>query len=246
MKLKFTVSVFILSLSFIAAQTKFKNGNELIKAMHNTYKGKWYKHFTFSQKMEHYRNDSIIKKEVWHEASTLPGNLIIKFDTKNSGNGIIFSNHKVYGLKDGKTTFSSPMVHDLLLVGLDVYFLKPEQTCKILDSIGYNLNKIREDVFEGRKVYVVGADKDDEQTPQFWIDAERLYMHRIIYKKKENVQDVVFGDYTKMNNYWVAKTIYFKMNGKLGLIEKYYDIKFPKTIDSKIYLPENFGNTSLN
>lgn len=230
------------------AQTSanYKNGNDLIKAMYHKYEGKWYKYFTFSQNMEFYRNDSLIKKDVWHEAALFPGNLLIKFGEKNAMDGVLFSNFNVYSFQKDKEMQSAPMVHDLLLVGLDVYFYKPEFTCHLLDSLGYDLKKIREDVFEGRKVFVVGANKDDLESPQFWIDAERLYMHRIIYKKKGKVSDVIFADYEKMKNYWVSKTIIFKQNGKLNLIERYYDIKFPKQIPTEYFDPSKFNSVILN
>lgn len=229
------------------AQKTFKinDGNSLIKAMHKKYDGKWYKYFTFSQNMEFYRNDSIIKRDIWHEAAALPGKLLIKFESKDSKNGVIFSDFKVTSFRDGQKPQSSPMVHDLLLIGLDVYFMKPERTCHILDSLGYCLSKIREDVFEGRKVYVVGADKGDNESRQFWIDAERLYMHKVIYKQKNKTNEVIFADYEKMSNYWVSKTIHFKQNGKLNLIERYYDIKFPKFISEDFFKPERFNEIKL-
>lgn len=222
------------------------NGKELIDAMHTKYaNGKWYKYFTFSQNMEYYRNDSIIKKDIWHEAASLPGKLLIKFKEKNAKNGVLFENNMVHSYTENKDPISLPMVHDLLLVGLDVYFLKPEVTCHLLDSLGYNLSKIRDDVFEGRKVYVVGADKGDLESRQFWIDAERLYMHRIIYKKKKQVNEVVFADYVQKKKYWVAPTIIFKVNGKLNLIEKYEDIKFPKSLNPDLFDPKKFNEVKL-
>jgi hypothetical protein len=249
------VSLFLLSAQK-KAKTKYADGNELIKAMHKAYSpDKWYKYFTFSQNMEFYRNDSVIKKDIWHEAYA-PGSLIIKFGTKDSKDGVLFSNFKVTSFSKGNEPKSAQRVHDLLLVGLDVYFYDPVRTCKILDSLGYCMSKIHEDVFEGRKVYVVGADKGDLESKQFWIDAERLYMHRIIYDQKARsddrpvgrgkINDVIFGDYTKMENYWMSKTIIFKTNGKLGLIERYYDIKFPKTLPADWFDPKKFNEVVLD
>lgn len=242
---------FVLSVSFCMAQSKKKSGvryadgKELIKAMHKMYApDKWYKYFTFSQNMEFYRNDSIVRTDVWHEAYA-PGSLIIKFGKKDSKDGVLFSNFKVNSFSLGNEPKSAARVHDLLLVGLDVYFFMPEHTCKILDSLGYDLTKIREDQFEGRNVFVVGAQKGDSTSKQFWIDAERLYMHRIIYDQKGKVNDVVFGDYTKLENYWMAKTITFKTNGKLGLIERYYDIKFPKSLPTDWFDPRKFNDVVL-
>jgi len=234
-----------LSQSSENAKLKYADGKELVNAMYDKYEGKWYRYFTFSQEMEFYRNDSVIKREVWHEAYA-PGSLVIRFGAKNSRNGRLYRDFTVHSFHEGQAPQQSPRVHELLLVGLDIYFLKPERTVKILDSLGYNLSKIREDDFGGRRVYVVGADKGDERGRQFWIDAERLYMHRIVYTQKEKTNDVVFGDYTKIDGNWIAKTIIFKTDGKLSLIEKYYDIKFPKTVNADWFKPEKFNEVSLD
>jgi hypothetical protein len=221
------------------------NGNDVISTMFKKYDSgkKWYKHFSFTQDAIFYRNDSVIKTEVWHEIGSFPGYLAIKYDKKDSKDGVIFAVNKVYGIKDGVAKEPRAFIHDLILVGFDVYFLKPERTCHLLDSMGYNLKEIHEDVFEGRKVYVIGAQPGDEKTPQFWIDAERLYMSRIIYKKKDHVTDCVFADYEKVNGNWVAKKVIFKGDGKLQLIEKYYDLKFPKELNPDIFDPAKFAQT---
>ncbi len=242
----FVLFAVIVSAQKKTSKIKYDDGKELIKAMHKMYApNKWYKYFTFSQNMEFYRNDSVVKTDVWHEAYA-PGSLIIKFGKKDSKDGVLFSDFKVYSFAEGKEPKSAPRVHDLLLVGLDVYFFEPEKTTKILDSLGYNLAKIHEDMFDGRKVFVVGAEKGDSTSKQFWIDAERLYMHRIMYDQKGKINDVIFADYTKMETYWMSKTIIFKTNGKLGLIERYYDIKFPKTLPIDWFDPKKFNEVTLD
>jgi hypothetical protein len=236
----FSFSLFISSVLF---SQQIKNGNDVINAMYKKYDGgkKWYKYFSFTQDAFFYRNDSMIKKEVWHEIGSFPGYLAIKFDSKEGKDGVIFAVNKVYSIKDGLAKEPRTFIHDLILVGFDAYFLKPEITSHLLDSIGYNLKEFHEDVFEGRKVYVVGAQPGDEKIPQFWIDAERLYLHRIIYKKRENVTDCVFGDYEKVDGNWVAKKVTFKNNGQLQMVEKYYDLKFPKELNSDIFNPAKFA-----
>lgn len=221
---------------------KINNGTDVINAMYKKYDGgkKWYKYFSFTQDAIFYRNDSVIKTEVWHEVGSFPGYLAIKFDKKDSKDGVIFSVNKVYSIKDGVAKEPKSFIHDLILVGFDAYFLKPEVTTHLLDSIGYNLNEMHVDVFEGRKVYVVGAQPGDEKTPQFWIDAERFYMNRIIYKKKDNITDCVFSDYEKVDGNWVSKKVIFKNNGQIQLIEKYYDLKFPKELNPDIFNPTKF------
>ena len=138
------------------------------------------------------------------------------------------------------------MIHDLLLVGLDVYFLKPEYTCRLLDSLGYNLNVLRKDTFSGRDVYVVGAQKGDNQSRQFWIDAERLYMHKVIYKQGNKINEVIFSDYYRVKKAWFSPTVIFKSNGKLSLIERYYDIQFKKNLQPDMFDPGKFNSLELN
>ncbi len=240
----FLLSISVLISSVLFSQ-KINNGNDVINAMYKKYDGgkKWYKYFSFTQDAIFYRNDSVIKTEVWHEVGSFPGQLAIKFDKKDSKDGVLFSGKKIYSIKDGVAKEPKPFIHDLLLVGFDVYFLKPERTIQLLDSLGYNLKSLHIDEFEGRKVYVIGAEGGDDKTPQFWIDAERFYMHRIVYKKKDKITDCVFGDYVKTEGYWVAKKISFKSNGQLQVIEKYYDLKFPKTLDQNIFDPNKFAET---
>jgi hypothetical protein len=236
------LSISLFLSSFLLSQN-ITNGNDVINAMYKKYDGgkRWYKYFSFTQDAIFYRNDSAIKTEVWHEIGSFPGHLAIKYDTKDSKDGVIFAVNKVYGIKDGVAKEPRTFIHDLILVGFDLYFLNPERSAHLLDSLGYNLKEMHTGVFEGRKVYVVGAKQGDEKTPQFWIDAERLYMHRIIYKKKDNITDCVFGDYEKVDGNWVAKKCIFKQNGVLQLIEKYYDLKFPKELSPDIFNPEKFA-----
>lgn len=217
------------------------SGEDLIKTMHATYKDKWYKNFTFTQDAIFYKDGKADKKEVWYEAAAFPGNLVIKYDSLHSKNGVIFSHHQVTGIKDGIIKKSKPFIHDLLLVGFDIYFLPPEKSIHWLDSLGYNLKLIREDYFDGRKVYVAGAEKGNENSNQFWIDKERLYMHRIIYKKGEILMDVVFSDYDLIDHNWVAKKVLFKQNGQLSLIEQYYNIQFPENLKADLFIPEKFA-----
>lgn len=91
-------------------------------------------------------------------------------------------------------------IHDLLLVGFDVYFLNPTTSSKILDYLVNYLKLVRQEEFEGRKVFVVGAEKQDTISKQFWIDKERFYPHIIIYKQNDNLMDILFSDFDKMDS----------------------------------------------
>ncbi|HRD41038.1 MAG TPA: hypothetical protein PLC65_20590, partial [Bacteroidia bacterium] len=95
------------------------NGKDVISAMYKMYNGKWYTHFTFTQDAFFYKDGKEERKEVWHEAASFPGKLVIKYDSMNSGNGVVFANNTVTGIKDGVAKQPRPFIHDLLLVGFD-------------------------------------------------------------------------------------------------------------------------------
>jgi hypothetical protein len=71
-------------------------------------------------------------------------------------------------------------------------------------------------------------------------------MSRIIYKQGKGVNDVVFTDYTNIENYWVAKKVIFRQNGKLAMVENYFDIKFPKELNKDLFDPEKFNEVKLD
>jgi photosystem II stability/assembly factor-like uncharacterized protein len=224
------------------------DGKDVVAAMRNAYAGgRWYKNFSFSQNTLFYKEDGTIdKKEVWHEIASFPGKLLIKFNSKDSKDGYLFSQNKVNLFKDGKMVMEKPMIHDLLLTAFDVYFHKPYETTRLLDSLGYNLKLVRQTNYNGRKVYVVGAADGDLKSNQFWVDAERFYLHRVIYKQNSAVRDVKFESYELMESNWVAKKITFMLNGKLNMVEDYFDIKFPKEVKPSIFEVSTFSDVKLD
>ncbi|MDX2173335.1 MAG: hypothetical protein SFY56_09455 [Bacteroidota bacterium] len=224
-----------------------ESGYDVIAAMRNNYAGgKWYKNFTFSQNTHFFKDGKEEKTEIWHEAATFPGKLIIKFNTKDSKNGMLFENNKFHLFKEGSKPFTKKTVDHLLLTSFDVYFLKPFETTHLLDSLGYNLKIVREDTLNGRKVLVVGGKQGDETSNQFWVDAERFYLNKVIYKMGNINNSVLFSNYLKIGNNWVATKIAFKQNGVLVQTEEYFDIAFPQEINSDTFIPEKFAEIKLD
>ena len=75
-----------------------KNGEELIREMHQRYAGKWYSTLTFIQKT----TQASGTVETWYEALHLPGFLRIDIAPLDSGKAIIFRNDSIYQLNQGK------------------------------------------------------------------------------------------------------------------------------------------------
>src|SRR5262249_23215017 len=157
------------------------SASDLVDAMQKQYGSTWYKTATFVQKTSTYAADgSVSKVETWYEAMTVPGSLRIDVAPVKDGNGILFTDDKIYIFKDGKVTSSRDYIHPLMVLGFDVYRLPKADVIGKLTSLKFDLSSFHEDNWQGRPVYVVGAPKGDAHAAQFWIDKEHLYFVRTL------------------------------------------------------------------
>lgn len=197
---------------------------------------------TFEQETDFYKDNVKQKTQLWFEASSSPGNLIIKFDSMRSHSGALFKGDSSYSFRPGNPMKRSAETHDLMLIGFDVYFIKPDSFINKISSLGYNTEIFREDTFSGRQVFVVGAHRGDSISRQFWIDKERLYLHRIIYMQGKDKIECTLENYRKIKKYWVSTVLTFKVNSDLKIKERYKNIKFPSYLPADIFDPEKFNN----
>ncbi|WP_299824628.1 outer membrane lipoprotein-sorting protein [uncultured Pontibacter sp.] len=219
------------------------NGSNLVKAMHSRWHKKWYPNFAFEQRAIYYDGETISKEEVWQEVYSQPGNLGIRFNGFESGNGVIFRQDSVYTFQDNKLQGKTYQIHPLLLLCFDVYFLQPEVSVNKLQKIGFDLSKITEAKWQGRDAYVIGtADAKDNTTPQFWVDKERLYIVRVLTNPKGTPREVEINNYKKLEGKWVATEVIFKTDGKTTLREEYFNMRFPKATDTAWFDPAQFAS----
>ena len=83
--------------------------------------------------------------------------LRIDFTPTKDGNGILFTNYQIYVFKDGKVDSNRPYVHPLMVLGFDIYRLPQADVIEKLKGLKFDLSIFREDTWQGRPVYVVGA-----------------------------------------------------------------------------------------
>lgn len=223
---------------------KIKTSEDLLRAMQKHYNGRWYKNVTFTQKTTEYQPDGTSKSSIWYEAIAVPGKLRIDFDPIKDANGILFAGDTLYEIKGGKVEKSQPLVHPLLLLGFDAYFLPVTETMTKLKNLGFDLSILREDTWRGRPVYVVGAKAGDTHSAQFWIDKERLYFVRMLRpagKDKTKTSETQFNNYVKMKGGgWVAAEVVFMLDGKRTVLEEYSDIRSDVPLDAKLFDPQSW------
>lgn len=226
----------------VSAQKEIITGYDVIHSMYDKYEGDWYKNLTFTQKTSFYgQSGNVERVQMWYEALMLPGKLAIRFDEIDSNNGILFRDGTQYGYANGEKIQEVERVHELLVLGFDIYHQEPDTSAKQLESRGFDLEKMYEDEWQGRPVYVVGVDSADSTVAQFWIDKERLYFVRNITIGRANtIQEVHFNKYERLGKGWIAPEVIFYANGFRGLLEEYSQIVIPVFLNEEIFDPEKF------
>ena len=159
---------------------KIKTTEDLVAAMQKKYAKSWYRTATFVQKTTDYDKDGNQKVSTWFEALSVPGSLRIDFTPIKDGNGILFTDRKIFTFKDGKRESARPFVHPLVILGFDIYRLPQAEVIETLKGLKFDLTILREDTWQGRPVYVAGAKAGDLHSPQFWIDQKNLYFVRML------------------------------------------------------------------
>ncbi len=221
-----------------------KSGEELVRQMHARYEGKWYHNLTFVQTTTFPDRPA----ETWYEAGTIPGKLRIDIAPLDSMSAFIYLGDSAIVFKDGKRVAAREDRNLLMTLGFDVYGQAPEKTIEQLEAQSMDLSKIREDTWNGTKVWIVGADKGDTTTNQFWIEQKRLLFVRLIETHKSiknpqappNILDITFENYQPLGKTWVAPRCVIKANGKEVQREEYRDIRADVKLQSDLYDPETY------
>jgi len=220
-----------------------RDGAAVLRAMHDRYANNWYETLTFKQESVTHKPDGTNSSEVWYESLLLPGNLRIDIGQPNSPNGILFAEGKLIQFKNNEITASRPFVHMLLVLGFDVYRQPVQATISQVKAQAFDLSKLHEDTWEGHPVYVIGADKGDLKSKQFWIDKETLLFVRLLEaddRDPAKTNDSRFTDYRPLSVGWVAARVEFYSNDKNVFSEIYSEIKANPKLDPALFSPAQF------
>jgi len=235
----------LLTLTLAQAQD-IRTGDALLRAMHDRYKNSWYQTVTFTQMSTTYKPDGTSSAETWYEAASLPGKLRIDIGPSSEGNGLVLVDGNVTIIKNNQVTGSRPLINMLLVLGFDVYRQDPETTIKVVKGEGYDLSKLHEDTWEGKPAYVVGADKGDFKSRQFWIAKDTLLFERVIEPSRQDpakLNDIRFTDYRPLAGTWIAARVEVYSEDKKVFSEDYTDIQANVKLAPSVFDPQQFAST---
>lgn len=215
--------------------------------MHDAYDGKWYKTLTFVQKTIITRPTGVVDTSTWYEALKSPDRLRIDFGDPAKGNGALYTADSLYVIRGGKLTRTIGSGNPFLPFVAGVYDQPIETTLRQLATYNFDLSRIRVDTWQGRPVYVVGAaSASDLDSPQFWIDQDRLVAVRFLVKLSPapdaKPNDVRLDKYVAVGRGWLATHIAVMDGTVVVQAEDYSDWQGNVALPNDFFVAERWSD----
>jgi len=222
------------------------SGVELLQRMHDAYDGKWFKTLTFVQKTTITRPNGVVDTSTWYEALKSPDRLRIDFGDPSKGNGALYTADSLYVVRGGKVTRSVASGNPFLPFVAGVYDQPVETTLRQLAPYHFDLSRIRSDTWQGQLVYVVGAaSPEDLESPQFWIERDRLQPVRFLVKLSPapdaKPNDIRLESYVPVGRGWLATRVLIMEGGVVRQAEDYSDWKGDVALPNDFFVAEKWG-----
>lgn len=210
------------------------DGQSLVAAMRQKYGTQFYKTLAFTQNNTLYSTRGTSTTSQWRQQIAVPGKLRIDYLPLTSRSGVLFDGARVHTFDNGRAIDAQPGVNAVLLVTADLYVLPADRSTKLLDSLGFDLSKLRRDTWDGQPAYVVGAAAGDSTTSQFWVDSERLVPLRVVQKERRGTRDIVtdvrLGKFAEFGGIPIATEVLQYRDGRLVFREQRVDVKVNEPI----------------
>ena len=219
------------------------DGESLVRAMRFKHP-EWLRTLSFTSNV----TLSVTRTETtsrWRQQISAPGKLRIDYLPLTGRSGVLFDGSRVHTFDNGRAIDAQPGVNAQLLVTSDVYSLPAERATRLLDSLGFDLSKLRRDTWEGAPAYVVGAAAGDTATTQLWVDADRLVAVRMIQKERRGTRDIVtagrFGKFTDVSGFPIATEVLQYRDGRLIYREQRAEIRVNDPIADAVFDPTRWS-----
>ena len=229
------------------SRTTPASGVELLQRMHDAYDGKWFKTLTFVQKTTLTRPNGVVDTSTWYEALKSPDRLRIDFGNPSAGNGALYTADSLYVVRAGKVARSVASGNPFLPFVAGVFDQPMATTLRQLAPYDFNLSRIRADTWQGQPVYVVGAaSPEDLDSPQFWIERNRLQPVRILVKLSPapdaKPNDIRLESYVPLGGGWLATRVLIMEGGVVRQAEDYSDWKGDVPLPNDFFVAEKWSH----
>jgi hypothetical protein len=233
----------------VAATPAIIDGKGVVSAMRDRYKGRWFSTLSFAQNAV-LTTASGESKLIWYEYIAVPGRLRIDYAPLETYSGVLYADGKLHSFgNNGRAAEPLPGWNPLLVLIGDVYVQSPDTTAWQLDSLGFDLAVVRRERWRYDDLWVVGAERGDSLSSQFWVDTDSLLVRRVVLREVRGgrtfVTDIHLAQYRDVGGFPVAHEITFYRDGKLYLKEDYFDVKTNVVIDDAVFDPAKWKEAQV-
>ncbi len=195
-----------------------RSGLEVIGAMRRAHPSRALKSISFSVSTTEHRPSGPRSLRA-QAVAALPGKYHVTSLPASRRTGVVRNDQRVAAFQGGKRIISQTRVDLARLLAYDLFAQGIDTTIKWLDIARVRFALARRDEFAGRDVWVVGAVEGDTTSSQFWVDADRWTVLRVIQRDPlapGELMDIRFSDFTDVLDTPVPTRIQLFRNGKLN------------------------------
>jgi hypothetical protein len=218
----------------------FSSGEGVVRAMHDRYYNRWYETLTYVQNnLPDAPSDTVAA--VWLTAISPPRRMRIDFEPRQAANGLLSIRDTQYVVVGGRPREVIRRVQPLLVLQHDIYFVTPTETIGRLRELGFDLSRAREETWDGRAVYVVGA--NDPRARQFWVDRDLMLLVRLLEPAERDpslMLETRLLQYDKVGAAWVPRRIESYVGGQRVYTHQLTQIRADVALDSLLFSPDDW------
>jgi hypothetical protein len=228
-----------------SCEKRINTTDSFLKELHQKYSETWLDNLVFDQKTSFYKEDSLTNIQRWREVLAIPNLLHIRFGAFENGNGMIFKNDSQYVFQSGKIVRKIAEINNLQYFAFDIYKSNIADNLAMLKKQGFDTNIFRVGNWEGRSVYIIGANSNNLKSNQLWYDKNNLTLLRVIYMNRGSLVEAHLNEYKKFDKSFIAEKIKIFVNNKLFMLEEYSNVQVNQTISNNIFEPGLFNEATF-
>lgn len=226
------------------AEPSPRDGNAVLALMHDRYAGRWFNSLTFVQRTTQRRPDGTEQVSTWYEAM-LGTRLRIDMGDLAQGNGALYTPDSLYVVRGGTVTRTIGEGNPFLPLIAGVFLQPVDVTIRQLAPYHIDLSRLRQQDWEGRPTWVIGAASPaDTTSPQVWIERDRLIVTRFIMPlfptPTHRSQDIRLEQNVAVGGGWLATRVRMLDAGVPLQTEEYSDWHADVTLPATFFRAEHW------
>jgi hypothetical protein len=151
--------------------------------------------------------------------AALPGKFRVALLPSSVRSGYVRNRQQLAVFERGERVATASRVDLATILAYDLFAQSIDTTIIWLDSARVRFGLLRRDELDGQPVWVVGASEGDTTSAQFWVDADRWQVLRVIQRDPRSPRDIIdirFTAFTDVLDVPVPMASVTYRNGRLA------------------------------